>query len=455
MKLSECAQVLGGQLVGKDANFDSIAIAAVDRPIVPQSLVVPTAEQPITEEYLSQCAQAKASSLLVASLPSTSLPKNLSALVVPNLAVALLKLAAVWRAQFPIPVICVSGSSGKTTTTSLISHLLAARYRVLDSPRPEKSYNTLLSLPWILLGLTPEHDVAVLEVEYKGAKYMRLLSSLVKPQIGIITNVQLETWNGKRPIERLAKEKGALLTKLTRHGVGIINTDDAFAADWERCLGRRTCIRFGIQNQDADVVAKKIKLDAMGHPSFELVVANEALPISLKLLGYHNVYNALAATAAALAMGIPLNDIQAGLNSFQPVKWRLQRYQAPNGATIIDDTFNSNPPAVFAAIELLAHQAGEKILVITDMSSGKTAEEISYHTRIGKMAKQAGIHQLYGLGPLCAHAANAFGKKGFYFLDQENFINALKQAISPKSTALFKGRPLCGIVMRELVAALT
>jgi len=175
-------------------------------------------------------------------------------------------------------------------------------------------------------------------------------------------------------------------------------------------------------------------------------------PISLRAAGVHNVRNALAAAASAAAAGVGLAAIARGLAAFEPVQGRLQKQAGTRGSTVLDDSYNANPDSVIAAIEVLAHAAGTKLLVLGDMGE-VGAHGAAFHAEIGRYARAAGIDRLYLLGELCAHTAAAFGAGAERYGDIDSLLAALDPGLGAGATVLIKGSRF--MRMERVVQALT
>jgi UDP-N-acetylmuramoyl-tripeptide--D-alanyl-D-alanine ligase len=173
--------------------------------------------------------------------------------------------------------------------------------------------------------------------------------------------------------------------------------------------------------------------------------------VELKLLGRHNVANALAAIAAATAAGASLEAVAQGLADFQPIAGRLQAKAGRNGATLIDDSYNANPDSVRAAIAVLVHAEGPKWMVLGDMGEvGK--QGAAFHREIGECARAAGVDRLLTLGELTPHAVDAFGPGGEHFDHSEDLVAAIESDLAPEVTVLVKGSRF--MRMERVVAAL-
>jgi UDP-N-acetylmuramoyl-tripeptide--D-alanyl-D-alanine ligase len=228
----------------------------------------------------------------------------------------------------------------------------------------------------------------------------------------------------------------------------VINADDAFADYFTGVAGTRRVLRFGLDHA-ADVRAE---MRSAGNPSlFDLIAPSGRIAVTLPLTGRHNVMNALAAAALALAFDAPLEAIRRGLESAPTVAGRLLRHAMPGGWTLIDDSYNANPGSTAAAIATLATEGGEAWLVLGDMRElGPDAAAL--HARTGALAREQGIARLYAVGEMSAHAAAAFGAGARHFASQQELIAALAADVHAGVTVLVKGSR--GSAMDRVVQAL-
>lgn len=429
MKLSQAATVLQGKLNGADLEFNGVSTDT--RTLQPGDLFVALIGPNFDGHHFIPDATAKKAAAILAQQPIKS---TLPVLQVDDTLAALGQLATHHRQQFNIPVIGITGSCGKTTTRALTASILNGWKPTLFS---ESSFNNNIGVPLTLLRLRAQHHYAVIEMGANHFGEIAELTKIVKPNIAIITNAAAAHLEGFGSIAGVCKAKGEIFQGLPKDGIGILNADDAHFKDWQKMVAPHTLLSFGV-TKPADVYAQQITTTADGKPQFILVTPSGETSIQLPLIGRHNIANALAAAAAAYAAAIPLAAIKAGLESAAAVSKRLNIYQTPHGAEIIDDSYNANPLSVQAAIETLAERPGEKILVLGDMRElGENATEL--HHAIGEKALQSGIDHLYTYGELSAHATSAFGKQAQHFTDQAVLITALKTKLAPKATFLVKG----------------
>jgi UDP-N-acetylmuramoyl-tripeptide--D-alanyl-D-alanine ligase len=218
-------------------------------------------------------------------------------------------------------------------------------------------------------------------------------------------------------------------------GVAVINADDAHAGVWRAAAGRRQVRDFSLGQKAA--VSAVCELRAA---SARLAVSTPegAAELELPLAGEHNARNALAAIAAATAAGATLESCVRALSGFAAVKGRLQIKRSRHGALLIDDTYNANPDSVRAAIDVLAHAPGRKLLVLGDM--GEVGDQGSdFHIEIGAYARDRGIDALYALGELAAHTVRAFGEGGRHYAAIEALLVDVGAALGPQTAVLVKG----------------
>lgn len=429
MNLSQAAKITNGKLIGNDIQFSGISTDT--RTLKPGDLFIARKGEKLdSHDFVDQILEKQAAAIIVERPLEVALPQ----ILVENSDIAFGQIAAFHRDQFNIPLIGVTGSCGKTTVKTMVASILQQCGPTLFS---ESSFNNAIGMPLSLFNLKPEHQYAVIEMGTNHFGEIAYLTHIAKPTVAIITNAAAAHLEGLKSVEGVSRAKGEIFEGLTADGTAIINADDTYAPYWESLVTPRKILRFGIQ-QPADITAKNIMLDAHGKAQFTLVTPKGEIIIKLPILGMHNVANALAAAAAALAVDAPLTAIKTGLEAAPGVSKRLREYQSANGARIIDDTYNANPLSFKAAIEILANEKGEKILVLGDMKElGEKSAD--YHHELGEMARRLGIEKLYAYGEMSQLAAKSFGDQALHFADQAALINSLKNIINAKTTILVKG----------------
>ena len=438
MSLAQAAQIVGATArpVG-----DFNGVSTDSRTLRPGELFV-ALDGPRFDghDYLAAVAAAGAAGALVRRVHPA-----LPCLEVADPLAALGQLAAAWRARFDIPVLAVTGSSGKTTVKELLAAALAGLGPVLAT---RGNRNNHIGLPLTLLELRATHRAAVIEMGMSQAGEIAHLADLTRPTLGLISNAGPAHLEGLGSVAAVARAKGELIECLPPNAVAVLNADDAYCPLWRQLAGNRQVITFGL-DQAADVTANY--QPAADGTDVQLRTPQGSASTRLHLLGRHNVQNALAATAAALAAGARLADIAAGLGTLRPVPGRLCPLPALHGARLIDDSYNANPLSVQAAIAVLAGLPGERVLVLGDMGE-LGADAAALHAQCGAVARAAGIEHLLTLGPLSAQAAAAFGADAVACRELAQLVEAADSLLRPDVTVLVKGSRSAG--MERVVQAL-
>ena len=313
-------------------------------------------------------------------------------------------LARAWRASFAIPVVAVTGSSGKTTVKELVASILGVSRSVCVT---QGNLNNDIGVPLTLMRLGEDHDALVAELGANHAGEIDYLASLVQPTVGIITNAGAAHLEGFGSLEGVAAAKGELLDHLPKAGTAVLNADDRFRAEW---VARSPCeltVTFGFSRARRLHGDRRARVRYAGADFRMRLPDGEELDVRLPLLGRQNVANALAAAAAAEAVGVSSDDIVTGLGRAAAVRGRLKSLAGRGGATLVDDSYNANPGSVRAALDYLAVLSGTRILVLGDMAElGPEARAL--HREIGEYARGR-CDALLTIGALASEAAAAYG----------------------------------------------
>jgi UDP-N-acetylmuramoyl-tripeptide--D-alanyl-D-alanine ligase len=332
-------------------------------------------------------------SQLLASTPTVSI------LLVPNSLVALGAIAKHWREQFQIPIITVAGSNGKTTVKEMIASILRAQYGQAAFAT-QGNLNNEIGVPQTLLRLDGSVKAAVIEIGMNHPGEIKRLAEMTLPQVAVVTNAQREHQEFMKTVQAVALENGAAISALPKHGTAVFPADEAYSATWQKLAQHTKAITFGLQF-DASGSAAVWAAASDSPQSFAINYQNGKHVVALSIAGRHNVKNALAASCAALAIGIDWPAIVQGLEQFRPVKGRLVSHQVGN-IGLIDDSYNANPDSVLAAIAVLAEQPAPRCLVLGDM--GEVGEQgPQFHSEIGQAILAARIENVLLLGELNQH----------------------------------------------------
>jgi UDP-N-acetylmuramoyl-tripeptide--D-alanyl-D-alanine ligase len=446
MSLSAIAVWTHGRLLDGSAGLDDAEVTGVaidTRKLQPGDLFVAIkGERADGHDYLDQAAARGAVAALVTRKVDSELPQVL----VNDAVLALGDLASAVRAQRDVRVIGITGSNGKTTVKTLVASILSRHGRTHVSAG---NFNNELGLPLSLLSMPRDTEYAVFEMGAGKPGDIAYLAAIARPDIGLVTLIAPAHLARMGSIEGVAETKGALYQALPADGIAIINADDAFASFFGGLAGARRQLRFGLE-QPADVGADIIEQRVDGS-RFVLSTPHGDAEVALPLPGRHNIANALAATAVALALEVPLETIVAGLEQVPGVAGRLRREVMGGGWTLIDDSYNANPSSMAAAIDTLLLAGGERWLVLGDMAE-LGAEARALHAGIGERASERGVDRLFAVGPLGVATVEAFGAGGEHFDDKAALIAALKSRVHAGVTCLVKGSRSAG--MEQVVAAL-
>ncbi|HYA65573.1 MAG TPA: UDP-N-acetylmuramoyl-tripeptide--D-alanyl-D-alanine ligase, partial [Burkholderiaceae bacterium] len=351
----------------------------------------------------------------VALMVEQELPVAVPQLIVADTRLGLGLVAACWRAQFSLALISVTGSNGKTTTTQMIAAILARAFGEQNGHRrwfaTQGNRNNEIGVPLMLLQLRGEHRAAVLELGMNHPGEIRRLSQWAKPAVALVTNAQREHQEFLDSVEATARENGQSITSLSADGTAVFPADDDCAGIWRELAGARRVLDFALRGAAAVVAdfrseAKSAQL-WMHTPIGDITTA-------LSVGGEHNVRNALAASAACIAIGIGAQPIVEGLAAFRSVAGRGTRLAGRGGSALIDESYNANPDSVRAAIDLLAQHDGRRVLIFGDMGEvGVRAAQ--FHREIGVYARARGIDRLLALGTHSQAAVDAFGLGARHF----------------------------------------
>ena len=409
-------------------------------------------------DYLDQARAAGA----VAALAERGLAESgLPGLLVPDTLAALQQLATAWRARIKLGLIAVTGSNGKTTVTQMIASILRAW--VGDAALATAgNFNNHIGLPLTVLRLRRDaavwHRIAVLEMGMNHPGEIAQLAAIAQPTVALVNNAQREHQEFMHTVQAVAQENGAVITALPADGIAIYPADDAHAAVWRALAGARRSISFALTGA-ADVMLEATSSPAWvsdadgGHWQLRVHTPVGVAGLQLHIPGRHNLHNALAATAAALAAGVPLAAVAQGLASFRPVAGRsrlLPLRWAGREVSLVDDSYNANPDSVRAAIDVLATLPGPRWLVLGDMGEVGDRSPV-FHAEVGAYARAAGIEKFWAVGQACVHAATAFGPGALHFADAPAVIAAIAQTPAV-GAVLIKGSKF--MHMPTVVAAL-
>jgi UDP-N-acetylmuramoyl-tripeptide--D-alanyl-D-alanine ligase len=431
--LEHVARAAGGEVQGGNASFGPVL--SDTRAIVPGALFVALRGERFDGHDFVPDALARGA---VAALVSRPVNVSIPQVIVPDTLAGLSAFASAWRRHCAARVVGVTGSNGKTTVKEMLGAILARTGACLVT---QGNLNNHIGVPLTLCRLEERHRHAVIEMGASHLHEIEHLAAIAEPDVGLVINAGPAHLEGFGGIEGVAKGKGEMFAALDTADTAVINADDRFATYWHnlaRAAG--TVVTFGMRER-ADVSASQVatQLVAGGFVThFDLATPQGRARIKLPLAGEHNVMNALAAAAAALAAGADFAAVQQGLQSMRPVSGRLETRRALHGAQLIDDSYNANPGSLRAGLRALSEVPGERWLILGEMA--ELGEETSrLHAEVGEFARECGFSRLFAIGGEARHSVEAFGPGASWFASADELVAAVKPGLKRGLTVLVKG----------------
>lgn len=389
-------------------------------------------------DFLSDVAQAGAAAALISNVEKC--PSSLPGVSVPNTRIALGELAKAWRLKHPIPLALVTGSNGKTTVKEMIASIFKAAVGEDKTLVTKGNLNNDIGLPLTILKLSAGDRLAVVELGMNHPGETAQLARIAQANIALINNAQREHQEFMATVAAVAEEHSDAIRALPKDGVAVFPAESEFANVWRTAAAGRKVLDFILLSSQVNTKAAVTgQLLSNGH--VQVQAEQGTVEIQLNTLGSHNVRNALAASAVALAAGVSLEKIKQGLESFSPVNGRMQAKKIDPNHTLIDDSYNANPDSVRAAIDALKQSGNPSWLVLGDMGEvGNQGPE--FHREVGAYAAEQGISKLFALGEQCQFAIRGFdeAKKSSasssakHFSDMDSLIVQVRDAFHSQSS---------------------
>jgi UDP-N-acetylmuramoyl-tripeptide--D-alanyl-D-alanine ligase len=402
--------------------------------------------------FLLEAERRGAAGAMIKDLPE-GCQTSLALIKVKDPLTALGKLGAWWRRKFDIPCVAITGSSGKTTTKEMAAKILNDRFPILAN---EENLNTEVGVPLTLFRLESHYQALVLEFGMRGKGQIALLAAMVKPKIGIITNVGSAHVGLLGSQEAIREAKLELAPFLTTRGCLVVPGDDPSLK--QRALKEtEEVVTFGLETENH---FRATEVTAQGpEVCFTMHSGEENVKVRLPIPGAHNVLNALAATAATAQLGVSLSEAAASLNDFRLMKMRCQPIQTEAGITILNDAYNANPESTRAALRVLSLWPGDgqKVAVLGEMLElGDFAPQA--HSQVGEEAARQGLDLIVAIGELGrtliagVKQTNGFSGEAHHYRTKQDAKKLLLRHIRPGAVVLVKGSRMTG--MEEIVDAL-
>jgi UDP-N-acetylmuramoyl-tripeptide--D-alanyl-D-alanine ligase len=445
MRLAEVAHVTAGRLDG-GADPDAVVtgpVVADSRQVVPGSLFVALpGERADGTDFAAQAVDSGAVAVLATR------PVEVPCVVVDDGLTALGALARAAVARLRPTVVAVTGSSGKTTTKDLLAAVLS---RLGPVVAPEGSYNNEIGLPLTALRCDADSRVLVAEMGARGIGHVAHLCTITPPDVSIVLTVGTAHLGEFGSREAIAQAKGEIVEALGPGGLAVLNADEPLVT----AMASRTAAavrRFG-ESPDADVRATDVRLDDTGRASFTLADSTGTAAVSLRLVGAHQVTNALAVATVARHLGMPLGQVAAALGEAEPAsRWRMEVTERPDGVVVINDAYNANPESVRAALKTLVSIAGPRTswAVLGEMRElGESS--LTEHDAIGRLAVRLDVDRLVAVGEgaraihLGAAHEGSWGRESMWVPDRQAAVDLLRAEVQPGDVVLVKGSRLVGL----------
>lgn len=438
--LSMAADCMNGVFHGEDGPFRGVS---TDTRTVRRGQLFFALQGPNFDgrDYVGKAMAGGAAAAVVSKLVN----EDIAQIQVDDTKRALGRFGRAWRVDKNVRVVGITGSNGKTTLKELVAAILRS---VAPTLATVGNFNNDIGMPLMLTQLDNEHEFAVLEMGANHAGEIAYLASLLKPEVVVISNAGAAHLEGFGSVAGVARAKGELLQTTERPKIAVLNADDDYFAFWSELAADIDILSFGLRDE-ADVRAVKIVTHA-NHTDFVLHADGETTAVSLPLPGVHNVRNACAAAAVAIALGVDLATIKNALEGMEPMDGRLQPLAGINGCALFDDSYNANPLSVAVAADFLAALPGESWLVLGDMKE-LGEHEAELHRELGADVSAAGVNRLFALGDLAKHSVEGFGDGAIWYASLGALLVDVSKA-GPTVNVLVKGsRSMC---MERVVTAL-
>lgn len=433
LSIREVVTACRGRLICGDDELVFSGVSTDTRTIEPGMLFIPIRGENFDgHKFIDKAIENGAAAVLTELGGEYSVP----AVRVEDTRRAMGRLASYYLNKLNIPTVAITGSVGKTTTKDMVASVLAKRYNVYKT---QGNLNNDIGVPLTVFALKPYHTAAVIEMGMNHFGEISYLTSIVKPDVALITNVGVSHIENLGSREGILKAKCEIFEGLKSDGTAIVNGDDDMLSTLRGSL--KGLVMFGT-NTSLDWYADNIRergldgIDCTIHGNGSSV----CFDVSISVPGRHMVLNALAAAAAGYALGMSAEEIKAGIEDFKPTKMRMDIIHSGD-LTIINDAYNSNPVSAMAAVDVLAAEEGVRCAVLGDMFElGSFAPKLHYD--LGEYTAKKGIDIIVAVGELSRElyegAKQVRNKDVYYFKTQEEFLENIDSIIRGKMTVLVK-----------------
>ena len=450
-KIRELIKAVSGKVIQGDQNCLIKRISIDSRTLIPGDLFFAIVGSNFDgHDFIIEAFGKGAVGAVVCKDASTlqqneQIDKNKIIIEVKNTIFALQDWSKHYKDKFNTVNICVTGSNGKTTTKEIIAHILSQKFPLLKT---SGNYNNEIGIPLTLLQLNKSHKLLVAEMGMRGLGEINALTNFITPDLAVVTNIGEAHIGLLGSKDNIFKAKSELLQSLEKDGIAIINRDDPYFSKTLEIVKNKKVYTFGVENM-SDIMACNVRLVSNKGMRFTLVIQNDIRKeIYFPLLGRHNIYNALAATAVAFALGTELDLIERGLSSFKQLDLHMQLSNFYQGIKILNDSYNASPLSVKSALETLIEvaQNSRKIAILGDMLELGEKSDF-YHQEIGEKVAKLSIDILITVGSGGKIIAQSSKEKGMteervFSFEKNEKINLAKKLLSltkPGDFILLKG----------------
>ncbi len=431
LSIKEIAAATGGRIVNeKDITIKNISTDS--RKIDENTLFVPIVGERLDgHSFIRQAVGDGAA----AFISQKEIDTDSVYVLVDDTTKALGNIAAYYRSLFDIPVVAVTGSTGKTTTKDMIAAVLSVRYNTIKTMG---NFNNHIGLPLTVFNIDESTEAAVLEMGMNHFGEISYLGRIAKPQTAVITNVGVSHIEHLGSREGILKAKCEIFESLSPDGVKILCGDCDMLSKLRDKEPSAYFYGLGAEN---DMYAEDIRFLSLDRTEFSVVADGEKITVRMNASGEHMIKNALAAAAVGKRLGLGLDEIKKGIESFVPADKRMNVIKTEK-YTIINDTYNANPQSVKAGLDVLAKIQGRKAAILGEMLElGKDSSE--YHKDVGRYAAKLGIDVICAIGnknvmDLALAATFEGAKKVFYYETKEEFFANVKKILKRGDTVLIK-----------------
>ncbi|MDY3929890.1 MAG: UDP-N-acetylmuramoyl-tripeptide--D-alanyl-D-alanine ligase [Clostridia bacterium] len=413
LTLREIANAVDGKIISGEENIQIDSVSIDSRKIQDNTLFIPLkGENADGHDFIEKAFENNA----VAVLTQNNIKpyEGRGIILVKDTAAALGQLAKYYKKKFRIKTAAVTGSVGKTTTKDMLASVLGMQYNTLKT---EGNYNNEIGLPLTVLKLNHSHEAAVFELGMSAFGEIKYLADIVRPEVGIITNIGMSHIENLGSQEGIYKAKTEICEYFDKNSLLIVNGDDKYLINAKKFTGFEI-ITYGIENKECDYLAYDIENLGLDGSRFKTKLYGVEYTVHVKTPGIHNIYNALAAAACGVHYNIGPRKIIEGIENFSLTKMRMSIEKA-GSLTVINDCYNSSPDSVNAALKVLSTQNTRRVAVLGDvLEMGEYAKEA--HLKMGEAVKLNGIDYLITAGENARFIAEGAKKAG---LGEENIIS--------------------------------